>query len=59
MKHITEQYGCPDNLLQMRTEDFYQLRDFLREAGADIRMVTEYAGTCTVQIRNDGKEWLN
>ena len=57
MKHITERYGSKVNYLEMRTEDFYILREFLRAEGVDIRIMDEYAGTCTIQIRNDGNPW--
>lgn len=55
MNHITQEYGEPTNLLEMRTEDFDSLRGFLRAAGVDIRMVKEYAGTCTIQAQIHGK----
>ena len=55
MKHITEEYGGPTNLLEMRREDFDPLRDFLRQEGVDIRMTMFYGETCTIQAQIHGK----
>ena len=33
MKHITEQYGQPANLLELSSEDFDKLRPFLFQLG--------------------------
>ena len=52
MEHIKEQYGSPCNLLSMKEEDFWPLRDFLAEMGVQIRMVSAHAGECVIQGQN-------
>lgn len=52
MEHIKEQYGSQCNLLRMKEEDFWPLRDFLAEMGVQIRMTMEYAGECVIQGQN-------
>ena len=59
MKHITEEYGVETNLLEMKTSDFDELHEFLKNIGVDLRMVSEYAGICKVQakIHSVGGYW--
>ena len=63
MEHIKEQYGSRCNLLNMKEDDFWALRDFLAEMGVQIRMVKAYAGECVIQGQNlnskDAAIWHN
>ena len=54
MKHITEEYGVETNMLEMESKDITPLANFLREAGIDLHVVSEYAGKCTVQVQIHG-----
>ena len=55
MRHIDTEYGKKTNILRMKTEDFYPLREFLSEAGVDIRIISEFDGECNVQAQVHGK----
>ena len=54
MKHITQQYGQAENLLELSEEDYLQLEGFLKELGVRTRRVSSDwgAGTTVIQAEN-------
>lgn len=58
MKHITEEYGQPCNLLELSEEEYRELDAFLRLEGIIIRRCRSYCGTTTIQAENPYKSML-
>lgn len=54
MKHITQQYGQAENLLELSEEDYRQLEGFLVKLGVRTRRVSSDwgAGTTVIQAEN-------
>ena len=60
MKHITEKYGQPCNLLSLNYEDYLALQNFLKPLGVRLRTTIVdggYNGTCEIQGENPYKIW--
>ena len=58
MKHITEEYGHPCDLIESTCEEFFAMKEFLKRYGVEARMISSYGDTCKWQIRNNYKEWV-
>ena len=58
MKHITEEYGQPCDLIESTCEEFYIMKEFLKRFGVEARQCISYGNTCRWQIRNNYKEWV-
>lgn len=59
MKHIKEEYGQPCNIIESTVEEYYTMKNFLRIYGVETRMIMSCGDTCTWQIRNGYKDWVN
>lgn len=62
MKHISEQYGNPANLLQVSDEEFEAVAEFLKRLGVRCR-VTSWnvggSGELIIQAENPYKTWIS
>lgn len=58
MKHITEEYGQPCDLIESTCEEFFAMKEFLERYGVEARMISSYGDTCKWQIRNNYREWV-
>ena len=58
MKHITEEYGQPCNLLVLSREEYHMLDAFLRLEGVRIRRCKEFGSEVTIQAENPFMRWL-
>lgn len=58
MKHITEEYGQPCDIIESTVEEFYIFKNFLKLHGIEARMIMSCGDTCTWQIRNGYKDWV-
>ena len=62
MKHISEQYGNPANLLQCSEEEFETISAFLKGLGVRCR-VTSWnvggSGELIIQAENPYKAWIS
>ena len=59
MKHITEEYGQPCELIESTCEEFRLLKEFLKRFGIEARRCVSDGKTCKWQIRNGYKEWAH
>ena len=59
MKHITEEYGQPCEVIESSCEEFYILKEFLKRHGVEARQIISDGKTCKWQIRNGYKEWAH
>lgn len=56
MKHITEEYGQPCELIESTYEEFVILSEFLKRHGVEVRHCRSDRNTVVWQIRNGYKE---
>lgn len=59
MKHIKEEYGSPCNIIESTNEEFFILKNFLKEYGIEARRISACGNTCQWQIRNGYKDWVH
>lgn len=59
MKHITEEYGQPCELIESTCEEFFVLKEFLKRHGVEARLCIMSGDMCKWQIRNGYKEWAH
>ena len=59
MKRITEQYGNPCDYIESTIEEFFMLKEFLKNYGVEARMISASGDTCEWQIRNDYRNWVH
>lgn len=59
MKHITEEYRQPCNIIESTVDEFYIMKNFLKIYGVEARMIMSCGNTCTWQIRNGYKDWVH
>ena len=57
MKYITEEYGQPCELIESTCEEFFIMKEFLKQHGVEARLVMSYGEVCKWQIRNVYKYW--
>lgn len=56
MKHITERYGSPCDLIESTYEEFCIMREFLKEYGVEVRKCSSLGNVYVWQIRNVYKD---